>query len=131
MKPSHSLLLKLRVTAALVCASLTAFGQDKRQRRQPDEVDDVIRTATELVQSDVTVVDKQNHFVPNLNADQFELFVDGKRQPIVFFERVTAGSIAEQRQLAAARRQTMPAENEVKPMLPAPVERGRVIFFFV
>jgi VWFA-related protein len=130
MKPGHSQLLKLGVIAALVCASLSAFGQDKSQRRRSDPVDDVIRVATELVQSDVTVVDKQNHFVDGLDADEFELLVGGKKQPIVFFERVAAGSVAEQKQLAAARPASTLAESKDKPP-PAPAERGRVIFFFV
>jgi len=33
--------------------------------------DDVIRVKTELVQTDVTVVDKRGHFVGGLRADDF------------------------------------------------------------
>src|SRR6185295_15258904 len=80
---------------------------------------------------DVTVVDKQGRFVEGLQPEQFELRVDGKPQPIAFFERVTAGSSVEEKQLSAARdRATSPptSNKETRPSAPA---RGRVIFFFV
>ena len=42
-------------------------------------------------------------FVDNLRAEDFELRVDNKPQTISFFERVKAGSLNEEAQLAAAR----------------------------
>jgi hypothetical protein len=53
----------------------------------PNTQDDVIRVSTELVQTGVTVVDKQGRFVEGLDRDQFELRVNGKEQPVAFFER--------------------------------------------
>ncbi len=38
------------------------------------------------------VFDKQGHFVPDLKMNQFELRVDGKVQPVEFFEMVSTGS---------------------------------------
>jgi len=57
--------------------------------------DDVVRIKTELVQTDVTVVDKRGRFVSGLSANDLELFVDAKLQPLSFFEEVTTGSIDE------------------------------------
>ena len=56
--------------------------------------DEVIRVNTELVQTDVTVFDKKGRFVDQLRADDFELMVDGKPQPISLFERVSFASRA-------------------------------------
>ena len=60
---------------------------------------DVIRVNTELVQTAVTVLDKNGNFVEGVQRDQFELTVDGKQRPIAFFERVASGS-ARERELA-------------------------------
>ena len=74
-------------------------GQNKTQAP-----DDVVRTKTELVQTDVTVVDKRGRFVEGLRAEDFELRVDSKLQSLSFFEQVRAGSIDEEKQLTAARK---------------------------
>src|SRR6185503_3405594 len=86
------------------------------------------RVKTELVQTDVTVVDKRGRFVSGLSANDLELRVDSKLQPLAFFEEVTAGSIDEEKQLAAARK----GDAAKLPKTPGPaIDRGRVIFFFV
>ena len=102
---------------------------------EPQQTDDVIRIKSELVRSDVTVVDKQGRFVDGLKPEQFELRVDGRVQPITFFERVTAGSPDEEKQLAAAGNAkgatpTKPDDTAADKTERAE-DRGRVIFFFV
>ena len=89
--------------------------------------DDVVRTKTELVQTDVTVVDKRGRFVEGLRAEDFELRVDSKLQPLSFFEQVRAGSVDEEKQLTAARKGD--ATPQVRTS--ASGDRERVIFFFV
>jgi VWFA-related protein len=107
-------------------ASLSAQPQNP-----PRQSEDVIRVKTELVQTDVTVVDKQGRFVGGLKPEQFELRVDGRSQPLAFFEQVAAGSSQEEKQLAAARTadQTSIASPDSKAN--AGSDRGRLIFFFV
>src|SRR5678815_3625666 len=61
---------------------------------------EVVRTNVELVQTAITVLDKNGKFVEGLQREQFELMVDGKPRPISFFERIAAGS-ARERELAA------------------------------
>jgi VWFA-related protein len=90
--------------------------------------DDVVRVKTELVQTDITVVDKSGRFVGGLSANDLELRVDSKLQPLSFFEEVTAGSVDEEKQLAAARK----GDAATLPKTTGPATgRGRVIFFFV
>ncbi|HEY8188322.1 MAG TPA: VWA domain-containing protein [Pyrinomonadaceae bacterium] len=96
-------------------------GQD-----QPE----VVRVYTELVQTDVMVFDKQGRFVNGLKPQDFELRIDGKLKPIEFFEKITAGSINEESQIAAARGSLIQG-NTNQPGSPTPLDRGRPVFFFV
>lgn len=57
--------------------------------------DEPIRVSTDLIQTNVTVVDKNNRFVENLNREQFELRVDGEPMPLEFFERIASGQTFE------------------------------------
>jgi len=68
-------------------SSQQSFGQVKQQ----EQTDDVIRVKTELVQTDVTVVDKRGRVVGGLHADDFELRVDSKPQSLSFFEEIATG----------------------------------------
>jgi len=52
--------------------------------------DEVIKTDTSLVQLSVGVVDKQGHPITNLSANDFVIFEDGVRRPIVHFEPTDA-----------------------------------------
>lgn len=112
----------------LLLTALSVQGQAQNptqsQQQQPD---DVLRIKTELVQSDVMVFDKQGHFVDGLRPDQFELTIDGKPQPISFFEQVKAGSSRELTQLAAVTNSPVPPEKTI----PTNDSRGRTIVFFI
>lgn len=97
------------------------------QQPSKPQSDDVLRINTDLVQTAVTVVDKDGRFVDGLDRNQFELTVDGKTRPISFFERVTAGS-AREAQLAT---RAEPGATATKaPPISATV-RGRNIVFFI
>jgi VWFA-related protein len=127
---NHTLALSRFFFSSLLCISLLfsiADAQKQGEPRTPQQPDDVIRITTELVQTDVTVLDKQGRFVDNLKREQFELLVDGKPQPITFFEKVKAGSTSEETQLAAARGNLTSQGTEVV----RPLDRGRTIFFFL
>ena len=52
--------------------------------------DDVITTDTSLVQLNVGVVDKQGRSITNLSANDFSVFEDGVRRPILHFEPTEA-----------------------------------------
>lgn len=93
-------------------------------QRQDDE--DVVRVNTQLVQTDVMVFDKSGKFIEGLKPEHFELKVDGRETPISFFDRVQAGTVNEDAQLAAARGLKSPAGGGVLPL-----DRGRTVLFFV
>src|SRR5215212_2972477 len=124
--------------AAALCLFVCALAQGQQKRSpKPEREDDVIRITSELVQTDVSVFDKRGRFVEDLKPEQFELQVDGRVQPVFFFERVTAGSPSEESQLAAASRRggvagKVPETNATNTNAAAEQpERGRLIFFFL
>ena len=126
---SHSSLVGFLIQIFLVGSGGTALAQKPAQSKPPEPIDDVVRVNTELVQTDVTVVDKRGHVVTGLKADQFELQVDSKPQPLAFLEEVFAGSPEEESQLKAAR------EGKSRPAVTSAPnvesKHGRLIFFFV
>src|SRR5690242_864131 len=90
---------------------------------------EVVRTNVELVQTAVTVLDKNGKFVEGLQKEQFELMVDGKPRPVAFFERIAAGSPRES-ELATTLGNINPAEPGAKPATPPARVPGRTILFF-
>jgi VWFA-related protein len=83
---------------------------------------------TDLVQTDVTVVDKKGHAITGLKPDQFELRIDSRPQSLTFFEEVLAGSPEEEKQLKAAREGK---STTLAPTANGDSNRGQLIFFFV
>ncbi|MGI8835246.1 MAG: VWA domain-containing protein [Pyrinomonadaceae bacterium] len=114
------------LTSVLAAAPL--LGQTPERAKQ--DKTDVLRVFTELVQTDVMVFDKEGRFVDGLKKEDFELRIDGQPKPIDFFERVTAGSANEESQLAAARGASNRTNNP-DTAAPAPLDRGRPIFFYI
>lgn len=114
-------------TVAIVVLACTFVSYGQEQPKKVDRADDTIRISTELVQTGVTVFDKQGRFVDGLKPEQFELKVDGKTLPISFFERVTAGTIQETKaQLVAQRGSSSTTET-----IPVTTSVGRTIVFFL
>ena len=116
------------VCVFLVLAS-AMLGQTRQKPTPIEQAEDVLRINTELVQTDVMVFDKQGHFVNGLRAGDFELRIDGKSQPISFFELVSTGSAKEESQLDAARG-SRPGIDESAPVS-VELDRRRVIFFYL
>jgi VWFA-related protein len=117
-----------------VCLSLVTClrAQQASPTARPETPDEIIRVNTELVQTDVIVLDKSGKFVDGLKPEQFELRVNGKPQAISFFERVMAGSVNEDAQLAAARGggKIAPTSN-ASAATAKPLDRVRHVLFFV
>src|SRR5262245_25425366 len=79
---------RIAISLAIICWCVQLGAAQRKPEPQPPQATDVLRINTELVQTDVTVLDKQGRFVDGLLAEQFELTLDGKSQPITFFERI-------------------------------------------
>jgi VWFA-related protein len=132
-KPAKSCLPVLVVVLLLLLQAAAAIGQTPQEvpaESKGQDQTEVLRVFTELVQTDVMVFDKQGHFVNGLKPEDFELRIDGKLKPIEFFEKITAGSINEESQLAAARGSSLPG-NGTQAGIPMPLDRGRPVFFYV
>ena len=84
----HKLLPTLLLLTLLLLTAAPAFVHAQQTQKPPD---DVIKVNTELVQTAVTVVNKDGHFVDGLERENFQLVIDGKPRPIALFERVTGG----------------------------------------
>jgi VWFA-related protein len=130
MLPSDT--FRLAIISVMVCILSCPpglVGQTREQSR-PQDQSEVLRVYTQLVQTDVMVFDKQGKFVPGLTKEDFELRIDGKPKPIEFFEKITAGSVSEESQLAAARGSSA-RTNGSKPPASIPLDRGRPVFFYI
>jgi VWFA-related protein len=111
---------RLIPTLALLCVISV---QNSAQQQQPPQSEDVLRINTELVQTGVTVLDRRGNFVNGLKREQFELIVDGKPQPISFFEQIETGSARE-------RQVTTGETNDSNRTSPSD-SYGRTIIFFI
>ena len=113
----------------MLCSYAMAAAAVSQTPQSPPEQAEIVRINTQLVQTDVMVFDKQGKFVTGLRPQDFELHIDGKPRPISFFELVSTGSANEESQLAAAR--NLRSVKDINAPVPADLDRGRVIFFYV
>lgn len=90
--------------------------------------DDVIKVVTELVQTDVMVLDKEGRLVNGLKREDFEIKIDGKVREIQSVDRVVAGTGREQTLWTHATAAPAPAsavkDEEVS-------ERKQMVLFYV
>lgn len=127
MKCMHS----LHRFASIIVLSFFLFltgvsGQTKQKSQEQKAAQGTIRVNVGLVQTDVMVFDKQGRFIPDLKMDQFELRIDGKVQPIEFFEMVAAGSVHDEEIWAKVGNRPLPAAESRIAANP-----GRTLLFFV
>ncbi len=107
---------------------LGVFGRVAAGRQEAGAVqaDEVVRVNAELVQTGVSVFDKQGRFVDGLQREDFELRVDGRLVPITFFENIVAGSLRDRLTRAPAAGGPAPKVAES-----APSQRQRTVVFFL
>jgi VWFA-related protein len=131
-----SVLLTLAAAASVSGQTRQEPAQTRQESAPQSQTDEVVRVNAELVQTDVSVVDKRGRSVEGLGREQFELRVDGRPVQFSFFESVTAGSPEEETKLAAAVGVAagVARADATQGQRTAPLRstaRGRVIFFFV
>lgn len=119
---------RLAIVLLLTAGMTGTFDRSLAQQSSTQTpADDVLRINTELVQTAITVVDKNGKFVEGLDRGDFELVIDGKPRAISFLERVTAGSerevqLAPRKPLEIGTPRTLGGNSTV---------RGRNIIFFL
>lgn len=124
----------LKLILSLVClltSGVYALAQDRPLNKPSPSDDDVVRVKVELVQTDVTVIDRCGQFIQGLSPDQFQLRVDGKGQSLLFFDQIVTGATSEERQLTAARKVKPGASIAPAVRTSGEPTRGRTMFFFV
>ncbi|HEV8429860.1 MAG TPA: VWA domain-containing protein [Pyrinomonadaceae bacterium] len=80
-----------RTLLVLLLSFTFALSQTPQTRKPGNEVgqDEVIRITTQLVQTNVVVVDSKDRVVPDLSMADFELYDNGKKQELKFLEFVS------------------------------------------
>lgn len=76
--------------AGLILQSVTAQTPQKPESQIAPE--DIIRITTSLVQTDVVIVDKDDHVIPDIKLDEIKVSDNGKRQDVKFIEFVAPGA---------------------------------------
>jgi VWFA-related protein len=121
-------ILPLLAFPLLPAGSSADFRGQQPPAGQPNpQTTATVRVSVGLVQTDVMVFDRQGRFVPDLKLEQFDLRVDGKRQPIAFCEQVSSGS---------GRDETLWTSNPPAAETPAPAvagssDVGRTVLLFL
>ncbi|HWS52598.1 MAG TPA: VWA domain-containing protein [Pyrinomonadaceae bacterium] len=125
MRPTDKPAAILRACLLTLCAFVhpALARQDAAESQPPDEV---LRIETEIVQTGVTVFDKEGRFVGGLKKEDFELRVDGRPVPISFFETVEAGSHRDRVARAAGSGGTAEGRG---PAPPASLRQRTIVFF--
>lgn len=88
VKTFLALLLWVCILLPSVALAQTKPAVPAHPQQEPDDKDDVVRITTNLVQVDA-VVTKDGKVVPNLTADDFEIFEDGQKQTITSFAYIS------------------------------------------
>jgi len=84
-------LASLLIVLLLVLSSVATWAQTPVQHPKPGG-EDVVKITTSLIQVDATVLDKKGKPVKGLTDDDFEIYENGKKQPITNFSFVELGS---------------------------------------
>ena len=108
----HRLILTLLLLFSISLPLPLVVAQTK-----PVDQEDVVRITTNLVQIDA-VVTKDGKPVPNLNAEDFEIYEDGRRQEITSFAFISNMTATER----SAERSPAPDKTEAN-LPPGPVKR--------
>ncbi len=125
--PSISTLGTALCATALLLYAPGAPALCQQEASGAKSTEDVLRVNTELVQTGVTVFNREGRFVDGLRKEDFELRVDGSSVPISFFEDILAGSARDRQARAAGTGESAPGAGA----RPETSYRQRTIVFFL
>ena len=107
-------------TAVVSVIFLVLFASKISVAQEPS---DVVRVNTQMVQTDVLVLNKAGEFVDGLRPEQFQLRVNNRLRTISSLDRVTSGIRSQEERMAAARGQATNSSSHP--------DRGRTILFYL
>src|ERR1041385_5641519 len=109
----------------LVVLSLCLCGPRARaqETRKGAGREDVVTVSSNLVNIDVTVKDKKGNFVNDLKAEDFEVFEDGVRQKVEFFDPPFGGGTEAARPFAPQPSDEREPQWQAKNVIPPPLAR--------
>jgi VWFA-related protein len=79
----------VQLRSLLVAAILTAGVLPAAARQEPASGQPTFKSGVDLVRFDVRVVDGSGRPITDLRSDEIEVYEDGKRLPVVLFQRIT------------------------------------------
>lgn len=84
-------MLRFQIRCSLLFVAFVSFftvssGQDNERRTASGYQTDVIRVDTTLITIPIKVMDRDGKFLPNLRREEVQVFEDGVKQEIAFFE---------------------------------------------
>jgi len=80
------------VRALIVVALSVVIGPEPALRAQSapqSQRPEIFKATVDLVSLNVTVVDSQNHYLTDMNEEEFSVFEDGAKQELSFFNRTS------------------------------------------
>jgi VWFA-related protein len=130
-KPNQRPCLR-RATAFLLSLMIASAFQGRSQTgapfQQPKQARDTFRIRVGLAQVDLTVSDKKGKFIDGLTADQLDLLVDDKPQPISFLDLISTVGPPGERTLAGEGTGKVSIQGSSDT---SPPEAGRTLLFFL
>jgi len=80
----------LRALAAIALSvSMGPAPAVTAQSAAPNQKPEIFKATVDLVSLNVTVVDGQNHYLTDMNEEEFSVFEDGAKQELSFFNRTS------------------------------------------
>jgi len=79
----------LATISSILLLLATTLAQNPKQPPQQPQEEDIVRISTQLVQTNVVVVDKNEQIVPDLKLEDFDLYDNGRKQDLKFMEFVS------------------------------------------
>ncbi|HMV49076.1 MAG TPA: hypothetical protein PKD31_15065 [Blastocatellia bacterium] len=123
------------MTAIILAAGLPTgrFAQQATQNPQQTQTpgQDTVRINTQLVQVDAVVTDKKGRHVEDLTQEDFELLVDGKKQPLTYFKHINLPNLVKRELAPKKKTDAKPAPESMPTRQIEPSQVQRTLAFIV
>lgn len=128
---TSAFLIGIILVATLPIKPLAQQIQQPPSTQSPSSNQDTVRINTQLVQVDAVVTDKKSRHVEDLTQEDFELTVDGKKQPITYFKHINLPNLVKRDLAAKKKSDAKPAPESMPTRQIEPSEIHRTMAFIV